>query len=194
MRVGVDIDGVLYDFVDSLKAYLVTIGYSAQLCTPATSWEFYEDWGLTIGEFIEAANRGVDVGIVFGFGSPFTGSREALMRLREAGHTVHLVTDRFFGAPGRAAELTHTWLAKHGLGYDSITFSADKTIVDVDVAVDDKLANYDALDRTGCVAWLYDRPWNQDADTRRHRVASLGEFADKVLAYGSLFETQAAVA
>ena len=72
------------------------------------------------------------------------------------------------------------WLHRHGLHFDSLTFSADKTVVSLDVMVDDKIANYDALETAGVEAWLLTRPWNQHDKTPRRRVLDLLHFAEVI--------------
>lgn len=185
-RVGIDLDGVCYDFGASLAEFLVGHrGWDPAKCSAPRRWEFYEDWGLTLPEFMNTCHDGVDAGVVFAYGEPFPGTRDALDRIRESGHTLHVATDRRFGTADHAVLLTLRWLAEHELPYDTITFAADKTLLRVDYMIEDKLENYDALVETGCWAYLLDRPWNQavqgwPGSTARMRVDSLGEFADVV--------------
>lgn len=181
LRVGIDLDGVCYDFVASLQQYLLTRDLDPQQLTDAQRWEFYEDWGLSLEEFLDACHRGVDAGVVFSHGSPFPGTVAALRRLQDAGHELHVVTDRSFGAPGASRQATEAWLARHGVPHTSLTISADKTVADVELFIEDRVENYRALDAAGVEVYLLDRPWNQHETTAR-RVASLDEFADRVIA------------
>lgn len=175
--VGIDLDGVCYDFADSLRTFLE--GTHRKYPNP-TRWEFYEDWGYSLEEFLDLCHDGVNAGVIFSHGDPFPGVRDALLRLRDAGHTLHVVTDRSFGKGGASEAATRVWLDTHQIPFDSLTFSADKTIVRTDYMIDDKLANYDALHAVGCNVFLLDRPWNQSR-TPRDRVTSVSEFADVVL-------------
>lgn len=178
MRVGVDLDGVVYDFAASVREYLVGCGWDRAKCTPATTWEFYRDWGLSDREFVDVCNDGVDHGVIFTHGDPEPGSSEALYRIREAGHTIHVVTDRKFGKPGAAAEATISWLARHDLPFDDITFTSDKRCANLATMVDDKLSNYDQLEKSGVWTYLLDRPWNRVRESAaRYRVSSLFEYA-----------------
>lgn len=179
-RVGVDLDGVCYDFSSSLRYYLWGwCRYDEATLPEPTRWEFYEDWGLTLDQFIEVCNEGVNAGVIFSHGDPFPGTKDALLALKAKGHTIHIVTDRSFGSNGRSEGATRAWLDRHKLPFDSITFSADKTIVNTDFFVDDKLQNYDALRAAGVEVYLYDRPWNQDIEPRL-RVPSLAAFVREV--------------
>lgn len=180
-RVGIDLDGVCYDFGDSLRHYLWGWCRRDEATMPEpTRWEFYEDWGLDLKQFLQACHAGVDAGVIFTWGDPFPGVREALSALHSAGHTLHVVTDRSFGSNGNAERATRAWLDRYKLPFDSLTFSSDKTIVRADYFIDDKLQNYDELHAAGVEVYLLDQPWNQDRWTPRDRVFSLAEFVGKV--------------
>lgn len=182
LRVGMDLDGVNYDFAASLGRFLLSTGYPADLMTDPMRWEFYRDWGMTDVEFVAACNAGVDAGIVFRTGGTLPGAADAWRRIRAAGHEIHSVTDRAFGTGDKSEQNTIEWAAEEGLLYDSLTFSADKTVVPTDVFVEDKLENYDALTAAGRVVYLIDQPWNRipGGDTRR-RIASISDYADSIV-------------
>jgi 5'(3')-deoxyribonucleotidase len=190
LKVGVDLDGVCYSFDDSLRLSLVVNrGYNPEACPPSTRWEFYEDWGLSLAEFLSAFAEGVDTGIIFAQGDAYPGTREALQRMIDAGHELHVITDRTVGTPGIAEGATARWIAEHLPTMKSLTFSRDKTVVPTDMMIDDKPANYHALEAAGCDAWLFNRPWNQSATEITKRVNSLDEFADMVINYSRKFVT-----
>lgn len=175
MRVGLDLDGVCYDFGNAFREWLKVRGRREPMPEP-TNWYFYRDWGLTDQEFGEQVNLGVAAGWIFRWGGPIYGSLEGAQLLKEQGHTIHIVTDRFFGPAGDAQAATMEWLFKHGFPYDSVTFAKDKTTVRLDAMVDDKLKNYDALEAAGVASYLLDQKWNRD-DVPRRRVDSVLDFA-----------------
>lgn len=181
MRVGIDLDGVCYDFSASLRAYLDASGGLPDGCSYADPrrWEFYEDWGFSLVQFKQLCNDGVDAGFVFSYGDPFPRVAEAFAWIKAAGHSIHIVTDRSFGQPGASAAATIQWLARHELPFDSITFSSDKTVAGVDVMVDDKPENYAALRGAGVDAYLLTRPWNQHVPDAQ-RVLDLLHFAEVI--------------
>ena len=181
VRIGVDLDGVCYDFSTVFEVYATEIqDFPPELCTPPVRWEFYEDWGLTLAQFINLLADGVNDDFIFSWGNPFPGVKDALRRLRKAGHSIHIITDRSIGRPGKAHFSTVSWLHRHQLPYDSLTFSADKTVVRTDWMVDDKLQNVDALLAAGTRAVLMDRPWNQTTPDPYERVTSLTDFVERV--------------
>lgn len=180
MRIGIDLDGVCYDFAASFRHYLHNHqGFPSWWNPQATRWEFYEDWGFSLDQFLDFFHRGVDAGVIFTHGRPYTNTREAFQRIKTAGHSIHIVTDRSMGKPGASEAATRAWLDRYDLPFDSLTFSADKTVVRLDMMIDDKLSNYDALKAAGVDARLLTRPWNQQQDNRS-RVLDLLHFADVV--------------
>lgn len=178
LDIGIDLDGVCYDFAGSLRHYLHHYeGRSMESMPPTTTWHFYsEQWGMTLEQFIEACDRGVDAGVVFRLGDPHPGTQMALDYLKVCGHRLHIITDRSFGS--RSQENTIEWLSEHRIPFDTLTFSRDKTLIPVDTFIDDRVENYDALEAFGSNPFLYDRPWNQGHPARR--VTSWNEFVDKV--------------
>lgn len=185
MRIGLDCDGVLFNFENSLRAYLRHRGYDHPMPDPQR-WYFHDDWGLTLDEFKEACNEGVNEGFVFSYGVPYEGAVEAVHRIKDAGHSVHVITARSYGNPGVAQHATAHWLAKWNIPYDTLTFSRDKTVVPTDFMAEDNCFNYDVLDEASCYSFLIDRPWNDTAHDGifRRRVADLKEFADIVIEEG----------
>lgn len=178
LKVGIDLDGVCYDFSASVRAYLDTLGGLPHY--PAvTRWEFYEDWGLDLAGFLDVCHDGVDAGVIFTHGEPYPNTAEAFARIKAAGHSIHVITDRSFGKGGASEAATRAWLDCHGLPFDSLTFSADKTVVRIDTMVDDKPDNYHALEAVGVDARLLSRPWNMHVPNAK-RVLDLLHFAEVI--------------
>jgi FMN phosphatase YigB (HAD superfamily) len=184
IRVGVDLDGVLYNFGDSVKRYLDYIGQSdlwKSGPTPKPYWDFYKDWGWSGQEFVKLCNDGADAGFIF-CGPARDGAVEAMERIARTGNEVIIVTDRQFGTTPQVSERnTVEWLTQHGIWYDELIFSTDKTVGKCDVFVEDKLENYDALTAAGTKAWLINRAWNfVDGGDARNRINSITDFATAV--------------
>lgn len=188
MRVGVDLDGVGYDFVDSVRTWLLRclpknhpgrselgrMGYRDN----ETTWDFYENWNLSLDEFLFLCALGVDAEHVFRVGVPHEGFVEGLHLLRDSGHTVSIVTDRSLGALSR--ESTLGWLNEWAIPYDDLIFTEDKTSVKADIFIEDRGRNYYALHNAGTLCYLLDRPWNRHVDAGEFRVFSFREFVGKV--------------
>lgn len=184
MRIGYDLDGVGFDFADSVVRYLKHIGhdklFDMEGYREASHWYFYRDWRMTDEQFVKYCHDGADAGFIF-CGGIREGFYNATWATHDLGHTNHIVTDRSFGTTPEVSEKnTLVWLASHMIPYDTITFSADKTVVPVDIFIEDKLQNYDALTAAGTECWLINRLWNLDPGDSRNRVDSLSEFVDRV--------------
>ena len=184
MRIGIDLDGVLYNFGDSVKRYLDHIGQGhlwKSGPTPSPFWDFYKDWGWTGQQFVDMCNAGADAGFIF-TGPAREGAVEAMGRIAATGNEIIIITDRPFGSSPMVSQAnTEEWLWQHGIEYDELWFSADKTCAPTDMFVEDKLENYDALVANGTAAYLINRAWNHvDGGDARRRIDSISEFADAV--------------
>lgn len=185
MRVGFDLDGVLYNFGDSVKRYLDHTGQGhiwKSGSTPNPYWEFYEDWGWDGKQFVEFCNAGADAGFIF-CGPAREGAANAVQAVTRLGHEVIIITDRKFGSSPEVSEKnTEEWLLQHEIPYDELWFSADKTIAPADVFIEDKLENYDALVAAGTRTYLLNRPWNHvEGGDARNRIDSLQDYVDEIM-------------
>jgi hypothetical protein len=161
---------------------------------PAQHWQFFENHGHTFEEFRDNCDRLADLGLLW-MGPVIAGAKTAWDTIIDAGHRIHVKTDRAFGSSPAASEVgTHIWLNVEGLTHHSVTFGKDKTAGEpCDVALEDRLDNYDDLERVGTRAYLIDRPWNQpalgDLNLRtglpRRRIKTHDEFTEAVLLMGA---------
>lgn len=184
LAVGLDCDGVMYDFVETLRQWIHhSTGRPLPELPPATCWHFYEHyWGYTTPEFLELFAAGVRAGVVFGDGAPYPGTAQALRRLSDGGHHLVVVTNRAIDGvdPEWSEQLTRDWVERWGLPVDDVVLSADKTVAGSDVFIEDHVDNYDALVHAGTRAVLFDRPWNRSDGCARERVRSWEEFCQLV--------------
>lgn len=181
VRVGVDLDGVLYDFGASVRLYLDSIGRHYGWKDDAAEphdWNFFEYWGMDRNEFRKICDDGVDAGYIFS-GDIRPHAKEAVNDIAEAGHEIIIITDRQFGSrPVNSHAATRNWLDMHGIWFDELVFSADKTCVPTDTFVEDKLENYDALVANGTKCFLINRPWNLvPGGDARERIADIWDYA-----------------
>jgi uncharacterized HAD superfamily protein len=157
VKIGLDLDGVVYPFVEVMQDYL-SEQHQREFPYP-TQWDLWEDWGLTRQEFYDEFETAVHSGVVFTKGQPVDGARVAIEQLVAEGHTIHVVTDRLISP--EAQKRTVTWLAKHGIPHDTLTFSRDKTLLPVDVFIEDSPHHTKALLKEGTRVVVFDRPWNR---------------------------------
>lgn len=181
LDVGYDLDGVSYRFVESLRSYIhETTGRPLDTMPDAQCWTFYKDqWGMSSAEFLSYFAAGVNAGQIFRHAAPYDGSVEAMRRLADAGHRIHIVTARQIpGAERMAEENTRAWLAKYDVPHHTLTFADDKQTVHTDLFIEDRDVNYDALESAGYHPWLITRPWNAHHPGRR--VGTHDEFVEVV--------------
>lgn len=182
-RVGFDVDGVIYRFT---KAYHLLMnqnhGMSLDPEVEAHSWNWYEDWE-TLDDFRLNLHDGVDAGTLYWTGDlyePLTVVQN-LRDLKAAGHTIHVVTARFYGVSKCSQAATKHFFEVNNLIYDTMDFSKEKESVPTDVFIEDNKDNYDALERAGITSYLVNRPYNQELGDNRRRVDSVDEFTRLIL-------------
>lgn len=197
LDVMMDLDGCGYWFDQAFDAGCKVLGLMPAdvFYSPATRWEFYEDRGMDLQQFLDTCDVLADHGLLWNW-PVMAGFKTMWDAIIDAGHRLHVKTDRSFGSHPAASEVgTRLWLRYNGLHATSVTFGKDKTAGEVcDVGLEDRLDNYDDLDDFGTVAYLIDRPWNQPdgADVvrerpwrPRRRIKTHDEFAEAVLLMGT---------
>lgn len=175
MKVGLDLDEVLYPFCDQLETYCKwkEIEYEFDL----TKYDFYAPkWDRE--HFTAVCKQATEESYLY-FEGIYPDTRECMWELKNAGHSLHLVTNRFLAGGELDKLATLQWLDNYELPYDSLTITKDKTIVPVDIFLDDYIHNYDALRMNNTDAWLMNRPHNQ-IDDARNRVNTLSDFVNLV--------------
>lgn len=152
MNIGIDLDGCAFDFVQNFLYYLREINWFElnNYIDPGpdympSHWDFFTDFGVATEEFGDVMAEGIRDGYVFldpkGFKDlPILGCTAVLRKFRRHGHTVHIVTHRSFR--NGAVEQTVTWLKKYGIPFDALHFVQDKTVVEVDLLLEDSPENY----------------------------------------------------
>lgn len=192
MKIGIDLDGVCYDFVAAFRSYAhERFDVPYETMPQAVSWDFpVHDWGWDMETFLSRFHQGVTEGDIFWVGAPYKGVAAGIRQLREQGHEVHIVTHREnVGAPGTAVVTTARWLAFWGVEYDALHFVRDKTLVAVDVFIEDNVKNFQALWEHGVPSFLRNQPYNTVSRVMPHvpedtelwwRVDSFEEFAHRV--------------
>jgi len=183
MKVAIDVDGVLRDFVGSLHKCLIMDGLILEN-TPMpeiTSWglhQFYPQIEST-EEFYDYIFRSESTFNLFSSAPIYKGAKE-FMELLEKGHEVGIITSQ--NEAGWRATLV--WLFANQITPPNIhcirfdLMKADKTIWDYEVILDDKPSHvHEFLDKDR-MGFLLDRPWNQEVDLPR--VFSYGEFIEEL--------------
>jgi 5'(3')-deoxyribonucleotidase len=162
MKIGIDLDGVCYPFVDEFRNWMKRNYSFADRDLRATQWNFFEDWGMSAREFNAQLERAHDESALWHYAHPTEGAANALYDLAE-GHTIHIVTHR----PEYAKQTTEHWLHDQRLTYSELIFAEDKTKWGLDVLLDDAPHNILAARAAGIRAITFDQPWNQHVTGER---------------------------
>ena len=174
-----DLDGVFNPWVDPFHPYMMT-AHGIEEMTPWETWHHYRTYGISDEDFVVTLNRFAEEGL-FTAGPPFPDTVEHMQRLADAGHRIHVVTDR----PAAAHEGTRYWLDDHKFPYETLSFGRDKTVFKQYgpgpyFAIDDRTENVQAMRDADIQAFLLTWPWNEDSSLPR--VDSVKRFADFLLA------------
>jgi 5'(3')-deoxyribonucleotidase len=153
-------------------------GFPEYQLKDSTTWNFFkDDWGMELDEYLQHFADGVDAGIVFLHGPAEEGAVKYIKKLREDGHTIHIVTWRAMGT--KSIQNTGEWLHREGIEFDTLTFAKDKRVVPTDIFIEDNMDNFKSLEAHGVRAVIMDRPWNCELETE-WRVKNWAEFYNLV--------------
>lgn len=188
MRIIIDIDDVLFAW--SKHAHEACLKAGVTNGAEITQWGFHKDYGITAAELWTVLLQAYRDGMLLH--PAITGTPYQLQRLRDHGHTVHLVTARGFeygdgpsqGMGSFVRQQTAIWLQKWAIPHDSLTFTKDKSIVRGDVGLDDNLANCEQMSSVGVVAWLMETAHNEGLVSKDYmipRVPTLRRFVDLIV-------------
>lgn len=180
-RIGVDVDGVLADFVEEVLVW-------ANGCRAAGTPPFRRDqisdfdilkcWGIEHlwGELDRHVSRaGVCAGL-----NAYDGAKNFLARLQKSAEVV-VVTSPWKTSPYWMWE-RREWLIKK-MGFDGeIIFTKRKDLISVDALIDDYAEHTDTFPGVGV---LIDQPWNQHA-TRSLRAANFDQAIDRLAGIGMI--------
>lgn len=164
MKIGIDIDGVMYQFEKTARYMLREILPNSPYKTgplehPFTSWHYLKESGVSKEHIKWLWKEGVEQGL-FRHGDLYSGTAKAMAELSQLGEII-IITHR----PKQAVNDTLAWLTFQKFELSGVyIFSNEepKSQVKCDVYLDDKPENcIDLLVNTKGTVALMDRPWNQ---------------------------------
>lgn len=179
MKIGVDLDGVMYSFADGMRdAYERKYGTRPPV---VTTWDFWRQpgWDISYKKWHALYRDAVLDGELLWKGEPAKGSVTALEYLVARGHYVAIITHRACeGAEMECRWATEHWLAQHRVPHHSLAITDTKNVFGLDVILEDNLENLSAARQVGERAVCFDQPWNQG--WHGDRVYSWLEFVDLI--------------
>ncbi len=176
MRISIDVDGVLRDFVGKLeevfdRVYPFTCD-PANWHIPVTKYDIAEFF--SIGDEIHDFAFKDHAREIFLEAKPYPGAMEFMDKLFRD-HTIIIAT-----AQSNTSLIMYTteWLDLHSIPYHEFyaTLNGSKN-VQADILLDDYTKNLVNFEGYGKGAICMDRPWNQD--WKGHRVYTFEEFIDR---------------
>ena len=174
-RINVDMDGVLYPFMDEWKSLVAEV-YPEAKVHPITSWYAWNHIEMPDGEggmrrmdkkeFYNLFTSGILSHGVFTRMDPIEGAVDTLKMLHRRGWEISIVTSKGFSNPAvrrQATKNAFDWLMDHKIPFDHFTVvsGGSKTHVMADVVVDDK-PRVDGWAQHGALNYLFGQPWNQE--------------------------------
>lgn len=146
---GVDLDGVVADFVRGLKPIAAEwLGVEADSLTDEISYGFPE-WDLdACGGYEQLHRFAVKHRDLFRRLPPIPGAPAALRRISARGDVrIRIITHRLYISwfHKEAVEQTTEWLEYHGIPYWDLCFMRDKDAVGADLYLEDNPWNVQAL-------------------------------------------------
>ncbi len=180
MKLGIDIDGVVVDFVTPFLPLLQeAMGHPVRY-DDITAYRFQHALGYS--DEVEDWVRGeIDRRDLLRGLPRIPGSLESIRRFHRE-HEIHFVTAR---PEAKWEDVTREWLRVQGFPYSSVLFREGRKAEGsegFDLFVEDYLENALDLVAQGIHVCLFDQPWNQNSDLPRRctRVHSWQEVEDVV--------------
>ena len=181
--INIDLDGVVYDFNDTLNQFIVASGrlphpdILGNTLVPDPNptfpypqiWDYWEEWGMSKGEWFNWIRRAVSAGAMWRYGNVIEWAQPALWVLSDAEYHIRLVTTRLvhFGLHKEVLLATSQWLHDNNIPYRSISFVGPegKSAYQAEIMVDDNVGNLvDWCFNNQKPGIIYDQPWNRDVE------------------------------
>lgn len=177
-RAIVDIDNTLWQFSDAF--YLELKKINENFPTP-DRWCTYDIWEeyCSVEDFITAINT-IHHNQNSDRHQPYPESRDFLSSLREQGFHIVIASHR----TPETRQPTEQWLARHGLLYDELHLSLDKTVLfpKADIVVDDSPLTLEKAIESGARGAGLLFPWNGTYASNGFRLfQNLDEVLDYIL-------------
>jgi len=178
----IDIDNTLWQFSDALYVELKKINNN---CATPDQWDIFTIWEryCSLEEFIAVINA-IHCNQDSDQYRPYPEAKNFLLKLREQGFHVIIASHR----TAESTLPTERWLARHGLFYDELHISHDKTVLfpDADIVVDDLPRTLEKAVEQGALAAGLQFPWNRPHNGNAFKLfQNLDEILEYILQSGT---------
>lgn len=175
MKIAIDLDGVVVNYQQKLVDEVNRIYDKNLTLEDMTDYNFKnfkwinndDLWKIIIKQWNDGTFRDCE---------PIEGALKGLRTLYRHGHTLQIITYRMLGAKLD----TITWLDKHDVKYDTISFEKNKGLLcrklGVEIMIDDSPDVLIDCKNYGVKSVCYNQPWNSKFTptwlTKNNRVSS----------------------
>ena len=176
MKIGIDIDGVISDFVKTFalvvkKKYRISLREEEIFCH-----DLFQVLGIPKEEAIELIRETLIKDLTL-----IPGAHQGMNQLKQE-HEIYLLSARFKDL----ATITQNWLKRKKIPYDEILYLEEgnkhQVNLQLDVLIEDNLK--DAIGWLGKAKaiLIFDHPWNRSLDVKKsfHRVHNWSEIVEFV--------------
>lgn len=167
-NIGLDIDGVIYNFVKTLRHHIhQTRGKPLAEMPDALTWNFFsEQWNLTKDEYYQIVTTGIKYDGLLKTGDKIEGCKEAIDYMYHVRKDrITLVTARDYGGiEAIARNSTIFWLEQAGIPYHELILTHQKVGFNFDAMFDDSPSNIEQIHAAGENVVAFTQPWNAHLD------------------------------
>lgn len=161
MRIAVDIDGVLRDFVGQVRETFLQ-QYKNEQVSSLDSWVWKMHKNFEIFEHDKKSFEkwlwNDNVAEIMLYAKPFENVVNSFNSLvNDTIHDIVIVSDQRKGTEFFTLE----WLGKNGFAAREVLFTSNKLSSNCDIIIDDKKENLQAFSSRGKIAITIARPWNK---------------------------------
>jgi uncharacterized HAD superfamily protein len=159
LKILIDIDSTLYDAGPLLAECFSHVFGMHEV--PMHAWDFWTDQ-IERETFDAMIDEHFHAPAAIARQTPYLGAREAIERWREAGHEIHVVSDRGIGAYDASAD----WLRAHQIHFDQLVCERhiDKVAYvereGIDLVIDDRPETLEGIAQIGVPAATISYPYN----------------------------------
>lgn len=168
--VGIDLDGVVADYVGGLRPYAAAhFGLEPHELPTPTTYDLTKAWPFTdLADYLALHRESVADGLYRAL-PLIDGAAAALRELSDAGAHIRIVTHRLFmgGVHAQVVADTAAWLDAVDIPYMSLCFTGLKDSVGAHVYVEDAPRMITTLRGEGWRTVVFDQPYNRDLDGPR---------------------------
>lgn len=171
MKLAIDLDGVVFDFTSAMNRWAKEHHGEPEVLP--TNWDWFQKWKQPAHFRAIMSNRDFWRTL-----EPYPDAMDGLAALHKLGHDITFITHRPMEADAGTDYALGYWELWHPLVMASGNKSLEAMKRDITWAVDDLPATVRQYHNAKIKAYLFDRPWNQDAD--HPRVFDWGELVRQV--------------